>query len=467
VKRIALISICLISLGCQGDVTAQSGKIEVTTDLGAELYGQYCASCHGDNLEGGQAAALNDDVWTFGSSDSDLEKAIVSGIEEAGMPGFGDVFGQSDRKALIHYIRGGSKQVSVPKIEAVPTVQNSVQITPWGTGLSEPWSLVFTEPGKALVTEKGGTMRRVENGSLTGGPVRNIPEVVDWGQGGLFDVALDPDYSENGWIYLSFAHPEEKGSRNAMTKIIRGRISDGSWTDEETLFQAQPEHYLKSRVHYGGRITFDREGFLYFSIGDRGSKNMAQDLSRPNGKIHRIYRDGRIPDDNPFVDRPDAYKSIYSYGHRNPQGLVIHPRTNELWETEHGPKGGDELNLVQAGKNYGWPEISYGRNYNGTVLTPHTALPGMEQPVSHWTPSIAVCGLDVYSGTLFPEWEGRILAGALRAETVRLIDVTAGRHQSEHSLIKNEGRVRDVETGLDGAIYVALPDRIVRITPKP
>ena len=192
---------------------------------------------------------------------------------------------------------------------------------------------------------------------------------------------------------------------------------------------------------------------------------MAQDLSKPNGKIHRIMRDGSIPKDNPFLNNSKAYPSIFTYGNRNPQGTIVHPETQVVWETEHGPKGGDELNVIRSGVNYGWPEISYGRNYSGTVLTPYTALTGMAQPASQWTPSIAVCGLDVYTGDLFPEWKGRLMAGSLKNQTVRLIDVNGADYISEAVLIKDEGRVRDVTTGPDGAIYVALPNRIVRLSP--
>ena len=343
-----------------------------------------------------------------------------------------------------------------------------MKIEDWATDLDQPWGVHFIADDTALVTEKSGKLWQISSENRL--EVKGIPVSVDKGQGGLLDVATDPDYAKNGWIYLSFTHADKDTPKNRMTKVVRGKLSgqlaELMWTEEETLFQARAEDYLNSGHHFGSRITFDNEGHLYFGIGDRGKKDMAQDLTKPNGKIHRIMRDGSIPKDNPFVDVEGAYPSIFTYGNRNPQGTIVHPDTGVVWETEHGPKGGDELNSIKSGVNYGWPKISYGRNYNGTVLTPHTALPDMAQPVSQWTPSIAVCGLDVYTGDLFPEWKGRLMAGALAYQTVRLIDVDGENYISEVSLLKDEGRVRDVTTGPDGAIYVALPTRIIRISPK-
>ena len=353
---------------------------------------------------------------------------------------------------------------TIAAITDVPSVEDTVSIEDWATGLREPWGIDFIADDTALVTEKRGRLWQVTSDSKV--EIKDIPESVDRGQGGLLDVATDPDYAENGWVYLSFSHADANARKKLMTKIVRGKIQDGQWTEEQTLFQAKAEDYMDSGHHFGSRITFDKQGHLFFGIGDRGTMDMAQDLTKPNGKIHRIMHDGSIPKDNPFVVTEGAYPSIYSYGNRNPQGNIIHPETGLLWETEHGPKGGDELNVIKAGVNYGWPKISYGINYSGTVLTPHTALPGMAQPVSQWTPSIAVCGLDVYTGDLFPEWKGRLLVGALAYQTVRLVEVNGENYVSEKTLIQDKGRVRDVTTGPDGAIYVALPSKIVRITPK-
>ncbi len=362
-------------------------------------------------------------------------------------------------------------------IEVVPTKivsatdaplidENTLNLEVWIDGLKTPWALDFIGDGEALITEKSGKLWRVVDGKLASASVTGTPKVLDRGQGGLLDVAVDPDFTENGWIYLTFSHPLASDPKKAMTKLVRGKIIDNVWSGEQVLFEAKPEHYVKSGVHFGSRITFDDKGHVFFSIGERGKKDMAQDITLPNGKVHRLMRDGSVPKDNPFVDNTRAYPSIFSYGNRNPQGLVYVDGT--LWETEHGPRGGDELNIIKAGKNYGWPKISYGRNYSRTELTPYTHLLDMEQPESMWKPSIAACGLDVYRGGLFKGWDGYLLAGALKYKELRLIKVENGAYISEQILLKGRGRVRDVTTGPDGAIYVVLngPGQILRLTPK-
>ena len=287
------------------------------------------------------------------------------------------------------------------------------------------------------------------------------------------DVAVDPDFDNNGWIYLAFTHGLEKkeSDRRApgMTKVVRGHIVDGAWTDSEELFEAPHEMYRTAGQHFGGRIVFDPDGYLYFSIGDRGASEHAQDLGKPNGKIHRIYPDGRIPRSNPFYGKQGAMASIYSYGHRNPQGLAVHPQTGRIWSTEHGPLGGDELNLIQAGVNYGWPVISYGINYNGVPITDIFRKEGMEQPNLYWKPSIAVCGLHFYQGDLFPKWNNRLLVGALKFEELQLLDIEDDRVIYQQTILKNAGRVRDVTIGPDGAIYVVLnrPGVVLRFSPAP
>lgn len=353
--------------------------------------------------------------------------------------------------------------VAVAPITDVTDMQSSVQIETWIDNLNQPWGMTFTAPDTALITQKSGELFLFKGGELLA--VSNVPEVNDGGQGGLMDITVGPNWPEEDWIYISLSHPKTPGAGEAMTQIIRAKLDGTALTDIEVLFQAKDEHYVDRRHHFGSRITFDAAGHLYFSIGDRGIMDDAQDITKPHGKIHRINRDGTIPSDNPFIDNPDAYASIYSYGNRNPQGLIIHPETDVLWSTEHGPKGGDELNVIRAGVNYGWPEISYGINYNGTTLTEFTQKPGMAQPISQWTPSIAVCGLDVYQGDMFPQWNGKLLVGALAYEEVRLVTVDGDKYITEATILQQEGRVRDVAVGPDGAIYVAVPDQILRLTP--
>jgi len=334
---------------------------------------------------------MADDVWAYGGSEAEIRLSISSGIEDIGMPEFGSAFSEQQITDLVTYVKNGSAVKAIKPIKAiedVPSVEDQVKVEDWATDLSEPWGVHFIADDTALVTEKRGKLWQVSSDSRM--EIEGIPASVDNRQGGLLDVATDPDYSRNGWVYLSFSHADDTNPKALQTKIVRGQIKDGRWGNEQTLFQAKPEDYIKTGFHFGSRITFDDKGHLYFGIGDRGIQDEAQDLTRPNGKIHRIMRDGSIPKDNPFVDVKGAYPSIYSYGNRNPQGTIMHPETGILWETEHGPRGGDELNVIKSGVNYGWPKISYGINYNGTELTPHTALPGMAQPISQWTPSIAV-----------------------------------------------------------------------------
>ncbi len=350
--------------------------------------------------------------------------------------------------------------------DAPEMLQDVLDVTVWVSGLKTPWALEFLDSKTALITEKSGRLRLVVDGKLQDKPIVGTPEVWSGGQGGLLDVARDPDYADNGWIYLTFSHPLEQGSDKAMTKLVRGKIKNDVWSDEQVLFAAKPEHYIKGRVHFGSRITFDDKGHVFFSIGDRGQMDLAQDVTRPNGKIHRLMQDGSVPKDNPFVDQAGAYPSIYSYGNRNPQGLVW--ADGVLWATEHGPKGGDELNIIKSGVNYGWPVISYGRNYSGTELTPYTHMDGMAQPVSQWTPSIAVTGLESVSGDMFKEWSGYLLAGALKYREIRLIKLDGDQYISEQILLKDKGRVRDITMGPDGAIYVVQngPSQVLKLTIK-
>ncbi|NNE58868.1 MAG: hypothetical protein HKN36_12240 [Hellea sp.] len=437
-------------------------------ELGApQLYLENCASCHGTGPEGGSAPSLFDGVLMHGSNLDSLKANIAYGIDDGGMPGFegGLTDGQITKLAL--FIQAGDPPALLKKLEKTPAVKlvgslaDQVTIADYITDVDKPWGFVFLDENTLLITEKDGKLLRVET-SGTKTEIKGIPEVKSSGQGGLLDVALDPDYSENGWIYLTFSHGM---SGKSMTKLVRGKIEGNQWVNEETLFEAKVQHYVSGGRHFGSRITFDAEGRLYFSIGDRGQKEQAQDIGVPNGKIHRINRDGSIPEDNPF--RFKDYPSIYSFGNRNPQGLIMHPGSGVLWSTEHGPKGGDEINVIRSGKNYGWPAISYGRNYNGSELTPYQAKPGMEQPASHWTPSIAACGLDVYTGDLFPDWKGRLLAGSLAYQSLRLIEVNDDQYIGEVEILSDEGRIRDVTTGPDGAIYVALPSKIIRLSPRP
>ncbi|MBL4869937.1 MAG: PQQ-dependent sugar dehydrogenase, partial [Robiginitomaculum sp.] len=436
---------------------------------GSGLFQSHCADCHGADLKGGMAANLVDGKWETARTKTEIIKLIKDGNEDIGMPSFGDAITDDDIEHLHAYIKlsaNSDAQTIIPATNAKLAESNLIHSQIWLDKLKAPWGLVFLDHKTALMTEKAtGKLRVIIDGKLSPKAVIGIPKVNPKRQGGLLEVAIDPDYVTNKWVYLSFSHQLKNKRGYNMTKVVRGHIQDGHWKDEQTLFQAKPEHYLKTSHHYGSRITFDNDGHMFFSIGDRGKKDLAQDITRPNGKVHRLMRDGRIPKDNPFVDQPNAYPSIFVYGNRNPQGLVF--GNGRLWETEHGPRGGDELNLLISGENYGWPIISYGRNYNGSVMTPYTHKEGLSQPISQWTPSIAVSSLEMITGEMFKAWNGYLLAGALKFKELRLIKISGGLYQSERIILKNKGRVRDITMGPDGAIYVVLnsPGQILRLTP--
>jgi aldose sugar dehydrogenase len=441
---------------------------------GQGLYNEYCAQCHGQDLRGGNAQSLLDGLWQFGDGRGYIVRNVKFGITHLGMPAFGESLTNDQIRTVVDYLLKTEREAGATKPALsvrLQTQEYDLEVETWIEGLEVPWAIDFVSPELALVTERPGRLRAVRNGRLDPSPVVGTPSVLSQGQGGLLDVAVDPAYAQTGWVYLAYSHAlasDVEGERPpAMTRVVRGRISGNAWTDEQVVFEAPHETYRTSRHHYGSRIVFDPQGDLYFSIGDRGARDQAQDLGRPNGKVHRVRRDGGIPRDNPFVGQEGALESVFSYGHRNPQGLSVHPETGAVWASEHGPMGGDELNLLSAGLNYGWPEITYGRNYSGTTITDLVRKPGLEQPILFWRPSTAVCGMDFYRGDLFPKWRNHLLVGALKYEEVRLLRIENDRVLHQEVILKNAGRVRDVACGPDGAVYVVLnkPGSILRLTP--
>lgn len=447
----------------------------------AKIYALFCASCHGEKLEGGTGGTLLTDTWKHGDGgDAHLARMINEGVPTMGMPGFGAVLDAPRVHALTVFlreraVRAKEGQTTYAKPATDDTVVKSrvanFRVETLVEGLGIPWSIGFLPGGDLLVAEREGRLRLIREGKLRPDPIANTPKVFARGQGGLLVVQAHPDYAQpgNGWIYLAYSEPSPSGGES-MTAIVRGRIRENAWVDQQVIYRAAPETYTGGGVHFGVRLVFD-QGYLYFGIGDRGRQNEAQDLGRPNGKMHRIFDDGRVPADNPFASTPGALPTIWSYGHRNPQGIVARPGTTgenlQIWETEHGPRGGDELNLVKRGANYGWPVISYGMNYNGTPVTAFTAQEGMDQPVIHWTPSIAVCGLDFYDADRFPAWRGNLFVGALQQQEVRRLVLEGDTVKEQEVLFRGIGRVRTVQTGPDGYIYVGLegPGRIVRLVP--
>ncbi|TFV96197.1 PQQ-dependent sugar dehydrogenase [Algoriphagus kandeliae] len=334
---------------------------------------------------------------------------------------------------------------------ATQTEKHLIKVDTLFTELEGPWGMTWLSDGRMLITERKGEILIFENDQFTGQKVQGLPEVHEVNQAGLLDVAAHPDYEENGWIYIAYAKPfpDNKG---ALT-IMRFKLDDNNQAiNQEELIVALPE--WEGGRHFGSRIVFDNDGYLYFSNGDKGNKpENAQDLTNPHGKIHRIHDDGRIPSDNPFVNEPNAFASIWSYGNRNPQGLYFDKVNNRLWETEHGPMGGDELNLIEKGKNYGWPVITYGVNYNGTPITDITEKEGMEQPVTYYVPSIATCGMTLVTSDRYPNWKGDILIGALAKMHINRVDMEGTDALSQEIMFQDLGRVRQVSESPDGYLY--------------
>jgi len=331
-------------------------------------------------------------------------------------------------------------------------------------GIPVPWGMTWLPEGDMLVTERSGRLYRVHDGQST--PITGLPTIHVAGQGGLLDIALHPDYPENGWLYLSYSSPEGAGD-GSHTAIMRAQLQGGSLVNQQVLYKAVPN---SSRgQHYGSRILFDRDGYLFFSIGDRGAHfENAQQLDRDGGKIYRLNDDGSVPEDNPFVDTPGAIAAVWSHGHRNPQGLALHPQTGELWEHEHGPMGGDEINIIRPGRNYGWPLIGYGVDYNGQPLAEATQRDGMEQPVHYWDPSIAPSGMAfITSDNYGDELTGHLLVGSLKFNYMVHLVLEGNNIVAYENVFPGIGRVRNIKQGPDGYIYVATEGNgIIRIVPE-
>jgi glucose/arabinose dehydrogenase len=340
------------------------------------------------------------------------------------------------------------------------------RVTTLVKGLEHPWSLAFLPNGNLLITEREGRLRLVRKDDLDPQPVPGVPKVAASGQGGLLDVALHPQFAENRLIYLSYAG---RGAEGLGTEVARARFVDGRLTDLVTIYAVQPKS--SGGRHFGSRLAFGPEGHLYVTTGERGSPDRAQDLGDPAGSVLRLTEDGAVPPGNPFVGQPGARPEIYSYGHRNPQGLAVHPETGEIWAVEHGPRGGDELNLLAPGANYGWPIITYGRSYAGFSIGEGTAKTGMAQPTRYWVPSISPSGLVFYTGGAFPKWRGNLFLGALSGQALVRLEFDGATVVHEERLLQDlDERIRDVRQGPDGRLYLLTDSShgaLLRLDPLP
>lgn len=491
-------------------LSAFPGSARAQADPFGGPYNETCSVCHGENLEGtAQGTPLARVELKHGGSIEKLARSIAEGFPEAGMPAFSETLDEAAIRRLAIYVSERRSELSYTdfKVAAPPVVpedvveteQHAFRIETVATGLDPlPYSIAPLADGRILVTEKTRGLRVVSPRGELSELVSGTPEAHDdgfevpgvllvYGTGYLLDVAPHPDYEDNGWIYLHYTErcndcntvSRASGQPVSMNKLIRGRIENGAWIDEQTIWSADMERYTPMPdMAAGGRIAFDGDGHVFISIGMKGISNYAgiQDLALPYGKIHRFVDDGSVPDDNPFVGAPDALPTIWSYGHRSPQGLEFDSETRRLWGTEMGPRGGDEVNLLLPGRNYGWPLYSKGMNYDGTPvaygkdLGIDADLDAIEQPVVDLTPAPAVSSFVVYAGSAFPNWRGNLLVGTLKATELYRFVVEDDRVVHTETLLRGLGRIRDVETGADGSVYLLLEhgagSRIVRLVPE-
>lgn len=463
----------LASMATTTPASAQAADKKIKVE---RIYQNYCAQCHGKDFEGGLGGSLVDGIWKHGSSDEEITRSIAKGNEALGMQPWEGVLSAEQIRSLVIFLREKEKQEKFRKLDlprpspdkVTKTTHHSYRIEMVADGLDIPWGIAFLPDGRKLVTERPGPVRVIDKDGKLLPPVQGTPEVIHHGQGGMMEVAVHPDHGKNGWIYLGFSDGwrEDGNKPRTLTAVVRGRLKDNQWVDQEWIWKGDRKFYTGAGVHFGTRIVFD-QGYIYFPVGERGGMKEAQDPANPKGKIFRLHDDGRVPEDNPFAKADWANPGVWSYGHRNPQGLVLNPRDGSIWSTEHGPRGGDELNLIRKGANYGWPVVTFGMNYDGTPMTSETAREGIEPPVLQWTPSIAACGLAIGNGKAFPKWEGDLFAGALAQQEIRRLRVAGGKVVEEEIIFKGIGRVRDVKTAPDGTIYAVLndPHRIVRLVP--
>jgi glucose/arabinose dehydrogenase len=360
---------------------------------------------------------------------------------------------------------GAAEQTRAP----ARTTKQQLRVETYARGLAYPWGLSFLPDGRLLATERPGRMRLIGKDGRLSPPLRNVPTVQAAGQGGLLDVTLRPDFTSSKLIYFSFSEPREGGG--SATAVARAKLvleADGGRLDDvNVVFRQQPA--AGGTRHFGSRLVFARDGSLFVTLGERGQSAKAQDLDTHYGKVVRLRPDGTVPPDNPFVNRADARPEVWSYGHRNVQAAALHPVTAKLWTIEHGARGGDELNIPLAGRNYGWPVITYGRDYSGARIGEGTAKKGMEQPVYYWDPSIAPSGMAFYTGDLIPEWKGSLFVGALSGQALHRLALDGDRVIGEEVLLEGQGeRIRDVRAGPDGALWLLTDNpqgRVLRIVP--
>ncbi|MEM6316520.1 MAG: PQQ-dependent sugar dehydrogenase [Bacteroidota bacterium] len=430
------------------------------------VYKENCTNCHLP-----QMSAFAERDWKHGKSWNEVHKSIKYAHQFMEGAGFVGQLPDSAYTKLADYVLVSIESNRMEEMGVEPDYEGIIEtekltftLDTIAKGIEVPWGMAQLPNGDFLITDRTGKFYRQSEGKDKV-LIEGTPAVRAVGQGGLLDVAVHPDFDNNQTIYLSYSKP--KGDKEATTALLMAQLVDDKLVNQKEILEALP--YSTRPYHYGSRIVFDNGGHLFVTVGDRNHRDdNPQDLSRSPGKIHRLNLDGSIPEDNPFVGQADAIASIWSYGHRNPQGLVYDSEKDIMWETEHAPRGGDEINIVQKGLNYGWPVISYGINYNGTVFTNETAKDGMEQPVFYYLPSTGTCGLTLVTGDKYPAWKGNLLAGSLRFRYLSRLEIADNKVVGEERLLENIGRLRSVIMGNDGYIYIGVeaPGYVFRLKPK-
>jgi glucose/arabinose dehydrogenase len=463
--KFQLFILLIIVLFCFSCNSSSKGVEMASKDDSAHAdYQKYCEGCHGKNLEKFKATD-----WNEAASTTRMTNAIRYGISSEGMPGYDTTFSKQQIEKLVTYLkkrRSSNEIVTVVdngKSLIYTTEDYEVKAVLIADNLEIPWSMLMLPSGEILFTEKKGLLKKLlPNGSIES--ISGVPKVRNRGQGGLLDVKLHPNFATNQTIYLSFSKPSaNEGEDLGTTAVIMAKLVGNELQGVKEIFEAKP--YVRASHHYAGRMLFDKKGFLFVSVGDRGNENAhPQFLTNHNGKVHRINADGTIPSDNPFTKNTNAVSSIYSYGHRNPQGLAL-GSDGTIWENEHGPQGGDEINKILPAQNYGWPLVTFGINYNGTPITKNISLPGMMDPIKHWTPSIAPSSMCFVEGNAYSKWKGNLLSASLKFDYIARSVLSGDKVIKEEKILEGIGRIRNVEELSDGKIYVTVenPGRIYRL----
>ncbi|WP_206688051.1 PQQ-dependent sugar dehydrogenase [Aestuariibaculum marinum] len=445
----------------------------VFSQEGLKIYSKYCVGCHAPNLRGVDSKT---DLFKNRFTKKYIERQISQGIPNTTMVSWKNILSADELSSVAEYILSfqdndleSDKKI---KTDTVNSEQYKLVIQSIvGEKLKTPWAIEFISRDSALISEKRGSLKWMINNVIQSDSIEGLPKTyLKSSTGGYMDIALDPDYEKNKFIYLAYSFTNgnyDDKNALALTKIVRAKIIDNQWTSEQTLFEVPDSLMVRNGNRWGCRLYFDPEGYLFFSIGDMGRAMDSQDLSKATGKIFRIHADGSIPEDNPFADRSGVLKAIYSIGNRNVQGIDRNPQTGDIWASEHGPRGGDELNIINKGDNYGWPLVTYGLNYNGSVISDKTHMEGMVQPVTQWTPSIAVCPILFVSSDNYTKWDNNLLVGALAFQELRRLVIKDDEILKQEIIWKGKGRIRDIKLGKDKFIYVVTngPDRVLKILP--